>query len=66
MMYKNNLYGRVALGTSLGLLMTYFFKGYSAKLKVFSGVMFLAWQNHIYTLGSHLGIYMNLQCKISS
>ena len=65
MMAKHTLYGRSAVVGSFGLLATYFFKGNSAKIKVFSGFLFLLWQPHIYTLGSHLGVYMNLKCKVS-
>ena len=64
MMRKHTLYGRLALGGTFGALSVYFMKGKSAKLKVFSGLMYLWWQGHIYTLGSHLGIYMNLKCKV--
>ena len=63
MMAKHTLYGRMSVIGSFGLLATYFFKGYSAKMKVFSGFVFMLWQPHIYTLGSHLGVYMNLKCN---
>lgn len=65
MMQKYNLYGRVSMISSFGLMMAYLFKGKSAKMKVFSALVLMSWQPHIYTLGSHLGVYVNLKCSKS-
>lgn len=63
MMAKHNLYGKMALVGTFGLVSSYCFMGYSAKMKVISVLLFTGWQQHIFTLGSHLGVYIHLKCN---
>lgn len=60
-MRKHNQWGKNTMFLTAGGLFTYFLRGNSPRLKIFSGFLFMFWNGHIYTLGSHIGVLLNLK-----
>ena len=64
MKHNAHSYGRgFQLGT-LGALIGFCMKSNMIKTKVLMGFLYTYWISHCYTLGSHLGLYLNLKCNI--
>eukprot|EP01016_Furgasonia_blochmanni_P019116 TRINITY_DN2149_c0_g1_i3.p1 TRINITY_DN2149_c0_g1~~TRINITY_DN2149_c0_g1_i3.p1 ORF type:complete len:231 (+),score=12.52 TRINITY_DN2149_c0_g1_i3:410-1102(+) len=61
MMSRYNMYGQAAQFGCLGGLAYFCLKTKTIKTKLFLGALYVYWISHLYTLGSHLGVYVNLK-----